>query len=139
MLLRYVGKGIWLHVECSLQLRTSHENSDNNAGVSTDGLVSRAAETSGIMNEKEIDDLTEVALPVSAEGQQVKTEPELVTDFGRQGKELEGDVTRSHPLNVQEAKVKDALDTTPSPLMMTGPCNVSMPRRAMAQSVFSYG
>ena len=133
----FVGKGIWLHVERSFQLRTGHGDRDNDTGASARGLVARASETCEAMKEEERDDLVGCAPAVSAEARprQVKTETELVTGFERPGKELEGgDVTRRHPLAVQD--VKGALD---APLMGTGPRSASMPRRATARSVFAYG
>jgi len=74
---------------------------------------------------------------VSAEARQVKAEPELVTDFKRPGRKLEGDdVTRRYPLAVREVKVKEVLDAAQPPLMTTGSRNTSVPRRA---TVFAYG
>jgi len=77
------------------------------AGVCTLERCARSCsgkETSGMTKEEERDDLMECAPSDAWRRRQGKVESELVTDFARPGRELEGGIIRRHPLAVESQR-----------------------------------
>jgi hypothetical protein len=148
----FIGKGIWVHVEPLLWLRTVDGGDNNDDQRDSGGPVARATESRVTLKEEEMDDSGMVcasSVVVNPDARPTKAEADLAgfsATLGpaRLSTEAEGgDVSRRHLLAVQKAE--ETSDKTP-PRSMTlrkrrGVAYVprAPSKKAAARSAFAYG